>query len=66
MAPSKGTGQLTVTDSPLKTVEGAVGLSGIYAASTDKAIDKGEYPTVFLASTLNLYVRPLVKVTLVE
>jgi len=53
VAPSKGTGQLTVTDSPLKTVVGAVGLSGIYAASTDKAIDKGEYPTVFLASTLN-------------
>jgi hypothetical protein len=53
VAPSKGTGQVTVTESPLKIVVGAAGLSGFYAASTDKAIDKGEYPTVFLASTLN-------------
>lgn len=64
--PSKGIGQLIVTERPLNTVSGYRGASGYCAASIEKVTDGSEQPTVFLASMQNLYVRPLIKVFVVK
>lgn len=52
--PSKGAVQLISTAEGSEiAVDGADGWFGFYAANSDKAKDRAEYPTEFLASTLN-------------
>jgi len=49
-----------VTSAPLIYEVGISGASGIYAARTAKVEDKALKPSEFFASTLKLYVNPIV------
>jgi hypothetical protein len=61
-----GSGQLIVTLLPEVVVVGVSGASGTYAQSTTNSEDKALNPKMVLDCTLNEYVTPGVKVSIVK